>query len=100
VFEVTPELTIPEKLRLYRNSRREMLVLYLGWPFAAIFSAVSFRRLLDRQPTFWAGFVLLVLWALMIVVRWHRLVSHPCPICGRTVFTHRLRGCKLEDAAA
>jgi hypothetical protein len=92
-----PELTIQEKLRRYRNSRREMLVLYLGWPFAAIFSAVSFRRLLDRQPTFWAGFALLVLWALMIVIRWHRLLRNACPVCGRTVFTHPLRGCKLEE---
>jgi len=95
-----PDLTVQEKLRRYRNSRREMLVLYLGWPFAAIFSAISFRRLLDRQPTFWAGFALLVLWALMIVIRWHRLVRNPCPICHRTVFTHPLRGCKPEDVTA
>jgi hypothetical protein len=95
-----PELTVQERLRRYRNSRREMLVLYLGWPFAALFSAVSFRRLLDGQPTFWAGFALLALWALMIVIRWHRLVATPCPVCGRTVFKHPFRGCKLKGAAA
>jgi hypothetical protein len=95
-----PELTLQERLRRYRNSRREMLVLYLGWPFAAVFSAISFRRLLDRQPTFWAGFVLLVLWALMIVIRWHRLVSNPCPVCARTVFTHPVRACKPRDVTA
>lgn len=94
------KLTLHERLRRYRNSRREMLVLYLGWPFAAVFSAISFRRLLDRQPTFWAGFALLVLWALMIVIRWHRLVSNPCPVCEQTVFTHPLRGCKPKDATA
>lgn len=95
-----PQLTLQEKLRRYRNSRREMLVLYLGWPLVAIFPAISLKRLFDRQPTFWAGFVLLVLWSLMIVIRWHRLVGNPCPICGRTVFRHPLRGCKLENAAA
>lgn len=98
--EIALESTLQEKLRRYRNSRREMFVLYLGWPFAAVFSAISFRRLLDRQPTFWAGFALLVLWALMIVIRWHRLVRNGCPICGRTVFTHPLRGCKPKDAIA
>jgi hypothetical protein len=95
-----PELTLPEKLQRYRIHRREMLFLYLGWPFAAVFSAISFKRLFDREPAFWAGYILLVLWALVIAMKWHRLIRLPCPICERTILKHPLRACKQTNTNA
>lgn len=77
-----------------------MLFLYIGWAFAAVFSAISFKRLFDGQPTFWPGFILLVLWSLVVAMKWHRLMKLPCPVCGRTVLSHPFRGCKLTNTIA
>lgn len=100
MFDNLPELTLADKLKRYRNHRREMLFLYLGWPFAAIFTAISLKRLFDREPPFWTGYILLVLWALVIAMKWHRLIREGCPICGRTAFTHPLRACKPTGTTA
>ena len=94
------ELTLPEKLQRYRNHRREMLFLYVGWAFAAVFSAISFKRLFDGEPPFWAGYVLLALWALAVAIKWQNLIKLPCPICNRTIFTHPLRACKPTNTNA
>lgn len=95
-----PETTLREHLRRYRNIRREMLFLYIGWAFAAVFSAISFKRLFDGEPPFWPGFVLLFLWSVVIAMKWHRLMKLPCPICGRTVLSHPFRACRLTNTTA
>jgi len=94
------ETTLQENLRRYRSHRREMLFLYIGWAFAAVFSAISFKRLFAGEPPFWPGFVLLFLWSVVIAMKWHRLMRLPCPICGRTVLSHPFRACRLTKTTA
>lgn len=79
----------PELTR-WRKARRNVLLLLLAYiPVTIAFGMVVTRLFHTDTPVFYFGLLYIV-----VYVVYGLCVNRPCPRCGRTVFTHRPRGCQ------
>ena len=81
-------------LSQYKKQRNEILFLLLGYiPFSLLVDLLSVRFSNTAKPAIYFA----VLWGLVFVVRTLRFIALPCPVCGRTILSHPLRGCATAN---